>query len=154
MATLSSKINELSGLATAAQGTLADTAVQPNDSPAFATVTVTNITDGTDTVATGYVVNGSAKAWVHATDTVVIRDSFNVASGVDNGTGDYTYTYTAALASTYYSSQANVRVNSGNVYTCNTNVQTATTIKVGTYRASTDARFDREHLLAVLGDLA
>jgi len=41
MATLSSKVTP-SGVATAAQGTLADAAVQPNDSPTFGTVTATS----------------------------------------------------------------------------------------------------------------
>jgi hypothetical protein len=40
MATLSSKVTP-SGIATATQGTLADSAVQPNDSPTFAAVDVT-----------------------------------------------------------------------------------------------------------------
>jgi len=111
MATLSSKINELSGLATADQGTLADTAVQPNDSPAFATVTVTNITDGTDTVATGYVVNGSAKAWVNfnGTGTVAIRDSVNVASITDNGTGYYNINWSSAFSAADYAMTSNAQ---------------------------------------------
>lgn len=41
MATLSSKVTP-SGVATAAQGTLADSAVQPNDSPTFVTLTLTD----------------------------------------------------------------------------------------------------------------
>tara|TARA_R110001606_G_scaffold180670_1_gene327368 strand:+ start:181 stop:723 length:543 start_codon:yes stop_codon:yes gene_type:complete len=43
MATLSSKVTP-TGVATAAQGTLADTAVQNNDSPTFATVSTTAVT--------------------------------------------------------------------------------------------------------------
>tara|TARA_R110001606_G_scaffold113793_1_gene241011 strand:+ start:111 stop:1253 length:1143 start_codon:yes stop_codon:yes gene_type:complete len=42
MATLSSKVTP-SGVATAAQGTLADSAVQPNDSPTFNAVTTTSL---------------------------------------------------------------------------------------------------------------
>tara|TARA_R110000764_G_scaffold208495_1_gene294160 strand:+ start:197 stop:775 length:579 start_codon:yes stop_codon:yes gene_type:complete len=41
MATLSSKVTP-SGVATAAQGALADAAVQPNDSPTFVTLTLTD----------------------------------------------------------------------------------------------------------------
>jgi hypothetical protein len=57
----------------------------------MSTLNVANISDGTDTVETGYVVNGSAKAWVNfdGTGTVAVRDSLNVASVVDNGTGSY-----------------------------------------------------------------
>lgn len=62
----------------------------------MSTLNVANITDGTDTVETSYVVNGSAKAWCcwNGTGTAAIRDSMNVASLTDNGTGDYTFSYT------------------------------------------------------------
>ena len=41
---------------------------------------VSNISDGTASVGTGYVVNGSAKAWVNfdATGTQTVRDSLNI----------------------------------------------------------------------------
>ena len=53
---------------------------------------------------TQYVVNGSAKAWVYfqGTSTVTSRDSLNVTSLTDNGTGDYTITYTSAYANDDY----------------------------------------------------
>ena len=34
---------------------------------------------------------GLAKAWVLGGDDASLTDSFNIASGTDNGTGDYTY---------------------------------------------------------------
>ena len=45
-----------------------------------------------------------AKAWVNfnGTGTVAIRDSFNVSSITDNGTGDYTVNFTNAMANTNY----------------------------------------------------
>jgi hypothetical protein len=47
---------------------------------------------------------GLAKAWVYfqGTSTVASRDSLNVASLTDNGTGDYTITYTSAYANDDY----------------------------------------------------
>ena len=41
-----------------------------------------------------------AKAWVNfnGTGTVAIRDSYNVSSITDNGTGDYTVNFTTAMA--------------------------------------------------------
>ena len=36
-------------------------------------------------------VQGLAKAWVLGGDDASLTDSFNIASGTDNGTGDYTY---------------------------------------------------------------
>jgi hypothetical protein len=66
----------------------------------MSTLNVANITDGTDTVETGYVVNGSAKAWVNfkGTSTVTLFDSLNVSSIDDNGTGDYDVNYTNSFA--------------------------------------------------------
>ena len=66
----------------------------------MSTIDVANITDGTDTVATSYVLNGSAKAWVNfnGTGTVAIRDSVNVGSITDNGTGDYAVNFSSSFA--------------------------------------------------------
>tara|TARA_R100000951_G_scaffold41801_1_gene35299 strand:+ start:1077 stop:1436 length:360 start_codon:yes stop_codon:yes gene_type:complete len=62
----------------------------------MSTLNVANITDGTDTVETGYVVNGSAKAWCKfvGTGTATINDSLNISSLDDNGTGQYDINYT------------------------------------------------------------
>ena len=45
-----------------------------------------------------------AKAWVNfnGTGTVAIRDDFNVSSITDNGTGDYTITFTTSMANVNY----------------------------------------------------
>ena len=64
----------------------------------MSTIDVANITDGTDTVATSYVLNGSAKAWVFRSSGGLIA-SFNVSSIVDNSTGEYSYNLTSAMAS-------------------------------------------------------
>jgi hypothetical protein len=47
---------------------------------------------------------GAAKAWVNfnGTGTVAIRAAFNVTSITDNGTGDYTVTFTTALVDANY----------------------------------------------------
>ena len=47
---------------------------------------------------------GRAKAWIHfdGQDTVAIRDSFNVSTLTDNGTGDYTISFTSAMENTNY----------------------------------------------------
>jgi len=78
------------------------------------TATVTNLTSTTATVttlnapsgvlATQNGMTGIAKAWVNfnGTGTVAIRDSFNVSSITDNGTGDYTINFTTAMSSVNY----------------------------------------------------
>ena len=47
---------------------------------------------GNNSIATSFVANGSAKAWVNlnGTGTIAERDSLNVSGLVDNGTGIYT----------------------------------------------------------------
>ena len=53
----------------------------------------------------GIVNKNQCTAWVNfnGTGTVAIRDSFNVSSITDNGTGDYTINLTNAMANTSYS---------------------------------------------------
>lgn len=70
----------------------------------MSTLNVSNITDGTTTVGTSYVVNGSAKAWVNfnGEGTIAARDSFNVSSLTDNGTGSHAYNLTNAMNNANY----------------------------------------------------
>ena len=97
----------------------------------MSTLSVSNITDGTDTVETGYVVNGSAKAWVNfnGTGTVAIRDSLNMSSLTDNGTGDYTRTVSSAFGSADYSTSGGGGLTSTSVgsFSHHTNASPTTT---------------------------
>tara|TARA_Y100000004_G_scaffold189680_1_gene245698 strand:+ start:374 stop:766 length:393 start_codon:yes stop_codon:yes gene_type:complete len=64
----------------------------------------TTITDGTTSVATSFVTNGSAKAWMTMTgDGSAIDDSFNTSSLSDNGVGDFTQNYSNAFGNVHYS---------------------------------------------------
>lgn len=69
----------------------------------------TTITDGTTSVATSTAVdavkNGTAKAWVNfnGTGTIAARDSFNVASLTDNGTGNHDMNFTNNMSNSDYS---------------------------------------------------
>lgn len=67
----------------------------------------TTITDGTTSVATSFVTNGSAKAWMSltGTGTISVDDSLNISTAVDNGTGDYSVNLSTSMASTNYISQ-------------------------------------------------
>jgi len=82
----------------------------------MSTLNVSNITDGTDTVETGYVLNGSAKSWAtfDGTGTVgfVNSNSFNASSATDNGTGDYTYSFTSNMARAQYPNAGNLNTGS------------------------------------------
>jgi hypothetical protein len=54
---------------------------------------------------TTYSARGIAKAWVNfnGTGTIAARDSENVSSLTDNGTGDYTVTFSSAFDAANYS---------------------------------------------------
>ncbi len=59
--------------------------------------TLTHSTAGS--IATNYVVEGSAKQWSNYSGAgTTFRDSFNTASATDNGTGRYTINLTSAMS--------------------------------------------------------
>jgi hypothetical protein len=70
--------------------------------------TATGVSIGT----AGYFSSQLAKAWVNfnGTGTVAIRDSYNVSSITDNGTGDYTVNYSTALNNSNYCALGSSRV--------------------------------------------
>jgi hypothetical protein len=69
----------------------------------MSTLNVANISDGSDTVETGYAINGSAKVWLDLLQTsTTVRDSLNVTSVTDNGVGDFTVNFSSALNSSGY----------------------------------------------------
>tara|TARA_R110002020_G_scaffold150478_1_gene327249 strand:- start:1404 stop:1781 length:378 start_codon:yes stop_codon:yes gene_type:complete len=57
-----------------------------------------NVTDGTTTVGTGFVVNGSAKAWANVSSNLsTVNDSLNISSATDLGTANCKVTYANSL---------------------------------------------------------
>jgi hypothetical protein len=72
----------------------------------MSTLNVSNITDGTTTVGTSYVVNGSAKVWAKVTYSggtpIAGGNSVNVSSLTDYSTGNYTVNFSSAFDSNDY----------------------------------------------------
>jgi hypothetical protein len=68
--------------------------------------TLTHSTAGS--IATNYVVEGSAKAWVryNGTGTAAISDSFNTASITDDGTGAYTFAFSSSMNNSNFACNA------------------------------------------------
>ncbi len=68
------------------------------------TLTISTLSDGTNSTSSTNCIKGSAKAWVNykGTSTQAITASYNVSSVTYNGTGDYTVNYTNAIGSTAY----------------------------------------------------
>lgn len=69
----------------------------------MSTLNVSNITDGTDIVATGYVLNGSTKSWAsfhHVSGVPTLSSgSLNVSSLSDNGTGEVGVNFSSSFNS-------------------------------------------------------
>ena len=72
----------------------------------MSTLKVNNLQDinGANNSTPEQVAQGRAKAWVNfnGTGTVAIRDDFKVSSITDNGTGDYTVTFSSAMSNANY----------------------------------------------------
>jgi hypothetical protein len=56
--------------------------------------------NGTDPVT--LTKQSAAKAWYKSNSAIVFSGTFNIASGVDNGTGNYTFNFTNSMADTDY----------------------------------------------------
>jgi hypothetical protein len=111
---------------------------------------------GNNSIATSFVAGGSAKAWVNfnGTGTIAARDSLNVGSLTDSGTGDYLINYSSSFANTNYSPTA---VNGGVTGAPrDVTVRSFTTNSVALYTTnSSEALFDCDTIcLSFHGDLA
>ena len=96
---------------------------------------------------------GLAKAWLHGNVAASPADSNNIASGTDNGTGDYTYAFTNNMAN------ANYGITTGVLYASLSTFDSSETA-VGSFnircftRADSLTASDNPNASAVHGDLA
>lgn len=120
------------------------------------------IVAGAGNVTTTNVQEGLAKVTLMGGTDASRTDSFNVASGTDNGTGDYSYGITNDMASANYTivGTATNAVANDPVISCNPSddVTTASSLRLqlGHTGSGTDgfAQVDKVHYSAVFGDLA
>lgn len=84
----------------------------------------------------------AAKAWVcfNGTGTPAIRASYNVTSITDNGTGDYTITFTTALTDANYSVVGTAKCPAGGGYPDDNNRQVTVEQRPGTSPTSSAVR--------------
>lgn len=69
------------------------------------TLTISTLSDGTNSTSSTNCIQGSAKAWVNfngVSGSVGINASYNISSVTRNSTGDYTINLTNALADNKY----------------------------------------------------
>ena len=128
----------------------------------MSTLEVSNLNDGTKTVATTFITNGSAKVWCDWTTntTTAIRDSFNVSSLTDLGTGITTINYTSSMGSSSYAGVMytgagdvdTAYTNFNNQYTGGFGSKTVSSITLGAYQASFVDAFKNDAV--IVGDLA
>jgi len=91
------------------------------------------------------------KAWasIDGTGTINLNDSFNTASVADNGTGDYTATYSSAMNNDNYAHPLGASVGSDFVFSHATTNIRIKPFNVGGSQVDTDPE-----TFAILGDLA
>ena len=72
------------------------------------TLTISTLSDGTNSTSATNCIQGSAKAWVNfnGNPTATIRASYNCSSVTRNATGQWTINFTNALADANYSTPA------------------------------------------------
>jgi len=79
---------------------------------AFGTLKADTLTHSTaGSLATNYVVNGSAKAWINlnGSSTVATRDTLNVSSLADEGTGQYLISFSSSMGNDDYTISGGAR---------------------------------------------
>lgn len=86
------------------------------------TLTISTLSDGTNSTSTTNCIQGSAKAWVNfqggnGNTAGTINGSFNVSSITVNGTGNYTINFTTAMPNANYITMVQGRQVTGSGYT-------------------------------------
>lgn len=126
----------------------------------MSTIIATTLSNGSVSVPTATVVNGSAKAWVNlnGTGTIAARDSFNVASLTDNGTGNYSINFSNAFGAADYAgmvASTNISATTTTYSFTDTPTPTATSMRFFTASSSTGTTGDVAFGMASAhGDLA
>ena len=120
--------------------------------PSFGILKADTLTHSTaGSLATNFVVNGSAKAWHQSDNAATQADSFNVSGGTDNGTGDYTISFTNSMANNNFAPPHITAENANHVLHAHT--RATGSVRVNNVNESAAAR-DASTAGAVHGDLA
>ena len=76
------------------------------------TLTISTLSDGTNSTSATNPIKGSAKAWVQFGGTTpTINGQYNVGSITKNAAGDYTINFTTAMANANYSVVGSASIN-------------------------------------------
>ena len=105
-------------------------------------------------IATNFVVEGSAKAWFHynqKSGNEEVRDSFNTSSVSDNSTGVYTNTFTNNMNNAFYNVTGGTR---GNRIQFNTDTGATTGRAYRTGDSNNNLNDQDSNCWTTMGDLA
>ena len=100
---------------------------------------------------------GRAKAWINfdGTGTIAIRDSFNISSVTDGGTGIYTINFTNAMANSNYCSPCENGAPEGGRYIIGpeSDGKTTSSARFFSQQSSTGGNLDADEVsIAIFGD--
>lgn len=104
------------------------------------TLTISTLSDGTNSTSATNCIKGSARAWLHWTQsgtTPTIDNSYNVSSLTRTATGEFSIAFTNALptANSVFSGFARINANGGQVQCVNNTVFSTTSLIFGTTNA-------------------
>ena len=131
-----------------------------NGTIAFDTLQTSGQIDGTArSIDTDYLLNGSGKTWVNYNSSTTIRDSFNISTLDDDGTGDYTAHITNSFANDDFSvtTGGSNGTASATAYCLSTFSYSTSSVEMETFSvsASSVAKADRSmNNLTIHGELA
>ena len=96
---------------------------------------------------------GLAKSWTNAEQigTNSVRDSFNMASVTDNGTGNFTVTFTNAMATARYPAPGGCYASDGKVVGTLGEATTGTNMRIADNGGSVS---DTDSYMAIIGTMA
>lgn len=102
------------------------------------TLTISTLSDGTNSTSSTNCIRGSARAWVNWVGTNgTINSAYNVSSVTRTGTGTYTINFTTAFADTKYALTA-----STNDWACACSPSTTSAASANTFTTTNGANRD------------
>ena len=124
---------------------------------AFGTLKADTLTHSTaGSLATNFVVNGSAKTWIifNMSSSFTNSDSFNVSSLDDDGQGDFGINFTNSMSSANYPATSGAGEDNANVLT-NFGTVTTSAMDGQTRQTQANSAIDKfRNSVAIHGDLA
>ena len=125
--------------------------------PSFGIIKADTLTHSTaGSLATNFVVNGSAKAWIKfdMSSSFTTEDSFNVSSLDDDGQGDFGLNFTNNMNNANYAAPASAGEDNANVLT-NFGTVTTSAMDGQTRQTQANSAIDKaNNSVCILGDLA